>query len=79
MHEAVPIVFIVIGLPVICVTLIVLLRMRRTEERKRSRRDVSDELELLEELHAGLKQLRRRVENLETILGKSEEQDRRER
>ena len=79
MHEAVPIVFIVIGLPVICVTLIVLLRMRRTEERKRSRRDVSDELELLEELHAGLKQLRRRVENLDTILGKSEDQDRRER
>ncbi len=80
MHEAVPIVFIVIGLPVICVTLIVLLRMRRADEQKRAHRGVRDEeLEVLEEVYEGLKQLRRRVENLETILGRRDDEERRRR
>ncbi len=68
MHEAVPIVFIVIGLPVICITLIILLRLKRVDELKRKNTLKDDELEIIEEVYQGLKDLSRRIDNLETLM-----------
>ncbi len=78
MHEAVPIVFIVIGLPVICVTLIILMRMRRADELKRKNTLKDDELEIIEEVYQGLKDLSRRIDNLETLMNRDRYENRRE-
>ncbi len=77
MHEAVPIVFIVIGLPVICITLIVLLRIKRTDELKRKSTLKEDELEIIEEVYQGLRGLSRRIDNLETLMYSDRDNDRR--
>lgn len=80
MHEAVPIVFIVIGLPVICVTLIILYKMRQKHERQKGASSTEDELETIEALYQGLKDLNRRIENLEILISDKQgnKQDRRE-
>ena len=68
MHEAVPIVFIVIGLPVICITIIALSKHKQKDDARRSREGLDRETEIIEEIYLGLKKLNRRIENLETIL-----------
>ncbi len=70
MHEAVPIVFIVIGLPVICVTLISLAKQRSRNAVKRQSEGTDDEAKIIDEVFWGLKDLNRRIENLETIISK---------
>ncbi len=72
MHEAL-IVFIVIGLPIICVTLIV---VTVSKGKKHGKGATADDQQLIEEVYHGLKDLRRRIENLETIV---DEQDNRRR
>ncbi len=72
MHEAL-IVFIVIGLPILCVTLIV---VTVSKGKKHGKGSTADDQQLIEEVYHGLKDLRRRIENLETIV---DEQDNRRR
>ena len=72
MHEAL-IVFIVIGLPILCVTLIV---VTVSKGKKHGKGATADDQQLIEEVYHGLKDLRRRIENLETIV---DEQDNRRR
>ncbi len=69
------IVFIVIGLPVICITIIVLARQRsRAAVRKRdSHKD--DEAQVIDQIYWGLKDLRQRIDNLETIIFKDSERN----
>ena len=77
MHEAVPIVFIVIGLPVICVTMIILYKMKQKHDHQQGESASREELKTIESLYQGLKDLHRRIENLE-ILMTGKEQDRRD-
>jgi ABC-type bacteriocin/lantibiotic exporter with double-glycine peptidase domain len=67
MNEAL-IVFIVIGLPVICLTVIFLARMRiKQASEKKVKHSQEDEV-IIEEIYHGLRDLHKRVENLETIM-----------
>ncbi len=67
MHETVLIVFIVIGIPVICVTLIIMSRqwMKNDSKRKDSVKD--QEAQIIDDIYWGLKDLNKRIENIETI------------
>ena len=67
MNEAV-IVFIVIGLPVICLTVIFLARMRIKQTNEKRTKHTQDDEQIIEEIYHGLRDLHRRVENLETIM-----------
>lgn len=69
---AVIIVFIVIGLPILSVTLIILAKIMKgnsasgsKSDRKRSDRE---EAEIVQELHHNLTRLEKRIESLETII-----------
>jgi len=71
---AVLIVLIVIGLPVVCMTLIKLAKIMkgdssrtRTGGRSRGSADI-DEAQLMQDLHRGLSRLESRIESLETIV-----------
>lgn len=59
------IVFIVIGLPVICLTI---LSLYRIHYRKESRRIEAEQYRILRELHDGLENFEKRIESLETIV-----------
>lgn len=66
------IVLIAVGLPVVCGTIIALEGMKRKDRRRReamsANRGMNDrEAEIIEEIYQGLKSLRNRIENLETI------------
>jgi phage shock protein B len=82
-EELIPIliVFIVVGIPVICGTLISLAKIMRgkDDDRKSGRRhrghrrgsdepDAQSEAELIQEIHRGLTRLENRIEALETIV-----------
>ncbi|MDP0501598.1 MAG: envelope stress response membrane protein PspB [Verrucomicrobiota bacterium JB022] len=58
------VVFIVIGLPVICFTLVMLAKMNRRDGRSSA---TSEEAALLQEMHDSLNRLEKRIEALETI------------
>jgi uncharacterized membrane protein len=65
------VVFIAVGIPVVCVTLIILEGMKRKDQRRRMKMEGSvrndRESEIIEEIYRGIKSLRTRIENLETI------------
>ena len=66
------IVLIAVGLLVVCGTIIALEGMKRKDRRRReamsANRGMNDrEAEIIEEIYQGLKSLRNRIENLETI------------
>lgn len=69
------ILFIVVGIPVICNTLVKLIhgpKELRKDKRDRMNRQEKEKMdrdsEMLEEIYYGLKDLGKRVENLETIM-----------
>lgn len=75
------IVFTVIGIPVICGTLVKLAKIMRGDEpeERRSRRDTknhpmssADETELIQQIHQSLNRLESRIESIETIVLDSE-------
>jgi hypothetical protein len=68
MNETPLIVFIVIGLPVICLTVIFLARMLLKQGNEKKKRTQDDDAVIIEEIYHGLRDLHRRVENLEIIL-----------
>lgn len=63
------IVLIVVGLPVVCGTFIALTAMKHKQSLKAGRYRSDEEAEIIEEIYQGLVGLRKRIENLETILG----------
>jgi phage shock protein B len=65
------IVLIVIGLPIICGTILLLVLLARRGGRGKEQIHVN-EARLIQELHQGLNRLERRIESLETILIETE-------
>ncbi len=70
MENTALIVFIVIGLPIICFTVIYLTRIIIKQGNQNKKRHQEDDIEVIEKIYHGLKDLDDRVENLETILFK---------
>ncbi|MGM0431181.1 MAG: phage-shock protein [Spirochaetota bacterium] len=62
------IVFIVIGLPVICLTILFLAKIIIRQGNEKKKNNQNEDEAVIEEIYHGLRDLRRRVENLETIL-----------
>ncbi len=65
------IVFIVIGIPVICGTLLALAKIMRGGDNSRNgipSKHQAEETELIQEIHRGLTRLENRIEALETIV-----------
>lgn len=69
------IVFIVIGLPMICITIIVLARQRSKHAAKKLDANKDDEAKVIDQVYWGLKDLRQRIDNLETIIFKDSERN----
>lgn len=71
------ILFILVGIPVICNTIVKIARPpgdKRSKKGKSSGSSVNEQdREVLEEIFYGLKDLNKRIENLETILYEKEE------
>lgn len=68
MNETPLIVFIVIGLPVICLTILFLAKMIMKQGNVNRKKHQDEDLEIIEEIYHGMKDLHKRVDNLETIL-----------
>lgn len=62
------IVFVVIGIPVICVTLIVLARILKSNGGGNASSTASEDLKTLREIHRNLSRMEERIEALETII-----------
>lgn len=73
MGNDVMVLLISVGIPVVCGTLIVLESIKRRDQRKRMKmqggpiKRTDREAEIIEEIYQGLKSLRTRIENLETL------------
>ena len=72
MGSDVMVVLIAVGVPVVCGTLIVLESIKRRDRRKRMKMQGTTvrndrESEIIEDVYQGLKSLRTRIENLETL------------
>lgn len=68
MNETIFVLLITVGIPVLSVTLIIMKSMdNRNRRRSRKEMDQLDESEL-RDIYYGLKDLNRRIDNLETIL-----------
>jgi len=60
--------FIVVGIPVICLTAITLTKLKRGRRGKGGSGLDAEEARLVQELHQGLSRLEKRIESLETIV-----------
>ena len=73
MGNEVMVLLISVGFPVVCGTLIVLESIKRRDQRKKMKMHGTKpirndrEAEIIEEVYQGLKSLRARIENLETL------------
>lgn len=65
------ILFIVVGLPVICFTWIV--KMRVEGSPRRNKKMDADETQIIQEIYRGLNKMEKRIDDLETILFEQEE------
>ncbi|MCF7953753.1 MAG: hypothetical protein K9K78_06725 [Spirochaetales bacterium] len=72
MTEGVMIVFIVIGLPVICGTLLAMNKSSRKSKGKKDDTVKDEEAQIIDEIYWGLKDLNHRIENLEAIVFKND-------
>jgi phage shock protein B len=61
-------IFLVIGLPVLCVTYLIAIRLRRGGLRERDRAQWEEETRIMQEMHDNLSKMETRIEALETIL-----------
>ncbi len=68
MSETPLIVFIVIGLPSICLTVIFLTKMILKQGKETRKQNKDEDTVVIEQIYYGLKDLHKRVDNLETIL-----------
>lgn len=62
------IVFIVVGIPVICVTLITLVKILRGSPGAGNSKASAEEARLIQEMHRNLNDLENRIESLETLI-----------
>lgn len=72
MSETPLIVFIVIGLPSICLTIIFLTKMILKQGKETKKQNKDEDTQVIEHIYYGLKDLHKRVDNLETILRSKE-------
>ncbi len=68
MSETPLIVFIVIGLPSICLTIIFLTKMILKQGKETKKQHSDEDTEVIDQIYYGIKDLHKRVDNLETIL-----------
>jgi phage shock protein B len=61
------VIFFVIGLPVVCVTMIKLVKILKGGGKK-ERKATAEETRMIQELHSSMETLEDRIESLETIL-----------
>jgi hypothetical protein len=59
--------FIVVGIPVLCGTVIALAKIIKGNDKASKRQASTDEALIIQEIHQGLSRLERRIEALETI------------
>ena len=76
MHDVLVLLMIVVGLPVICVTAIVLSAMNRSRSKSSQDQLSREEDEILREIHRDLVNLRKRIDNLEILYGEKNKQGR---
>ena len=65
-------VLVICGLPVLCVTLVIIVAMLRKGPRRKRDRIEADETRLIQELNQGINKLESRIDSLETILLENE-------
>lgn len=58
---------VVVGLPILCITIIILAKIIKGGDRKTKNLASSEEMQILHTIHDGLERLERRIEALETI------------
>lgn len=58
----------VIGLPIVCVTILIAMRMRQGGHREKDRAQWNEETRIMQELHDDVSKMESRIEALETIL-----------
>ncbi len=68
MSETPLIVFIVIGLPSICLTILFLTKMILKQGKETKKQYKDDDTEIIDHIYYGMKDIHKRVDNLETIL-----------
>ena len=61
-------IFVTIGLPVICITILIAMRLRRGGLREKDRAQWEDETRIMQEMHDDMSKMETRIEALETIL-----------
>lgn len=66
------IILIVVGLPVLCATLVILAMLFRGKQSQRRELSDQEETRLIQELHQSMSRLERRIESIETIVLESE-------
>jgi phage shock protein B len=74
--EAIIIVFIVIGLPVIATAFLIGLKIMRGGSSSRDHKAIEDETRIIQEIYRGLNRMEERVEALETIIINRERKER---
>jgi phage shock protein B len=61
-------IFVVIGLPILCVTFLIAMLFRRKGNKERDRTQWNEETRIMQEMHDNLSKMEARIEALETIL-----------
>lgn len=61
-------IFVVIGLPILCVTFLITMVFRKRGNREKDRAQWAEETRIMQEMHDNLSKMEARVEALETIL-----------
>jgi phage shock protein B len=74
--EAIIIVFIVIGLPVIATAFLIGLKIMRGGSSSQGRKAMEEETRIIQEIYRGLNRMEERVEALETIIISRERKER---
>jgi phage shock protein B len=62
------VIFVLFGLPIICITILIGMRLNRGGMKKRDRAQWEEETRLMQEMHESLAKMEARIESLETIL-----------
>ena len=61
-------ILVTIGLPIICITILIAIRLRRGCPRGSDRAQWEEETRLIQQMHDGMSKMETRIEALETIL-----------
>lgn len=76
MHSVNMMFFILVGLPVVSITVIIVALISRGGRKKSAEQHADEEEQILREIHGDLTALRRRIENLEIIFDEKKREGR---